>query len=207
MRFIYSDGGRSRYFKADNVGDCCVRAICNATGKDYKEVYDAINELAKRERTGSRKRKVSNARNGVYVQTAHKYIEDVLGWEWHPTMQIGSGCKVHLKEGELPDGALIARVSRHYTCVKNGVLYDTYDCSEEGTRCVYGYWAPAKKPDWKWRKIAEHKLTEYDIIYEWHGRKKTMRIEFRDGKPYCFHGIVIPQEKEYICEITEGYDL
>ena len=24
--------------------------------------------------------------------------------------------------------------------VKDGVLYDTYDCSRNGTRCVYGYW-------------------------------------------------------------------
>ena len=49
MEFVYSDGGRSKYFKANNVGDCVTRAICNATGKDYKEVYDALNDMAKRE--------------------------------------------------------------------------------------------------------------------------------------------------------------
>ena len=65
MKFIYSDGGRSNYFKAEHVGDCCVRAIANATGLDYKVVYDGINTLAKKERTGKRKRKVSNAREGV----------------------------------------------------------------------------------------------------------------------------------------------
>lgn len=206
MRFIYSDGGRSRYFKAENVGDCCVRAICNATGKDYKEVYDAINELAKRERTGSRKRKISNARNGVYVQTAHKYIEDVLGWEWHPTMQIGSGCKVHLKESELPSGALIARVSRHYTCVKDGVLYDTYDCTEEGKRCVYGYWAP-KQQNWTWKKVAEYKVTEYDLTYVWNGWKRTRRVKFKAGQPFEYDGFITSQEVEFIKEFTEGYDL
>ena len=47
MEFVYSDGGRSKYFKANNVGDCVTRAICNATGKDYKEVYDALNDMAK----------------------------------------------------------------------------------------------------------------------------------------------------------------
>lgn len=46
MKFHYSDGGRSNYFKATNVGDCVTRAICNATGKDYKEVYKALNELS-----------------------------------------------------------------------------------------------------------------------------------------------------------------
>ena len=39
MKWTYADGGRSKYFKAGNVRDCCVRAVANATGIDYKEVY------------------------------------------------------------------------------------------------------------------------------------------------------------------------
>ena len=141
MKFVYADGGRSKYFKAKRVGDCVVRAICNATGKDYKEVYNAINELSKSERKGKRKRGISNARTGVYKTTWKKYIEGVLGWKWHATMKIGSGCQVHLNANELPSGALIVNLSKHHTCVINGVLYDTYDCSREENRCVYGYWS------------------------------------------------------------------
>ena len=141
MRFVYSDGGRSNYFKG-RTGDCVVRAICNATGMDYKKVYDEINELAKSERTGSRKRGKSNARTGVYPQTTRKYLES-LGWKWYPLMTIGSGCKVHLKEDELPKGVIILKVSHHLTCVKDGVIYDTYDCSREESRCVYGYYKEA----------------------------------------------------------------
>lgn len=55
-------------------------------------------------------------------------------------MLIGSGCQVHLNEKELPDDTLIVSVSKHLTCVKNRKLYDTYDCSRGGTRCVYGYY-------------------------------------------------------------------
>lgn len=139
MKFIYNDGGRSKYFKG-TAGDCVVRAICNATGKDYKEVYDSINELAKSERTSKRKQGKSSARNGVYKVTIKKYIEKVLGWVWVPTMLIGQGCKVHLAADELPSGTLIVNVSTHLTCVKDGVLYDTYDCTRGGNRCVYGYW-------------------------------------------------------------------
>lgn len=140
MEVVYSDGGRSKYFKG-KAGDCVCRAICNATGKDYKEIYDFINELSQRERTGKRKKGVSSARNGVYKDTTKKVIEDYLKWVWHPTMTIGSGCKVHLNENELPKGTLIVKTSKHLTCVKDGVLYDTYDCTREGTRCVYGYWS------------------------------------------------------------------
>ena len=139
MEFVYSDGGRSNYFKAEKVGDCVTRAIANATGIDYKEIYDALNNLAKSERKTKRKRSVSSSRNGVYKDTFKKYLES-KGYKWIPTMQIGSGCKVHLKADELPDGVLIVSLSRHLTCVKDGVIYDTYDCSRDETRCVYGYW-------------------------------------------------------------------
>ena len=140
MEFIYSDGGRSKYFKGEKVGDCVCRAICNATGLDYKEIYDRLNEIAKRERTGKRKKHVSDARNGVYKGTYKKLIEEELGYRWYAMTTIGSGCTMHLNTEELPKGTLILSLSKHLTCVKDGVLYDTYDCSRDGTRCVYGYW-------------------------------------------------------------------
>lgn len=146
MKFIYNDGGRSKYFKAKGVGDCVVRAICNATGKDYKEVYDAINDISKSEHTGRRKRGVSNARNGVYKNTYKKYIEDVLGWRWISCSGIGKGITKHLNENDMPSkGTYIVRVSSHLTCVKDGVLIDTFDCTRNGQRGVYGYWVNPNK--------------------------------------------------------------
>lgn len=130
MKFIYSDGGRNKYFKANNVNDCVIRAICNATQKDYLEVYNDLKKL-----NGDK-----SCRNGTPSKIAKKYINSLDGWEWVPTMLIGQGCKVHLKEDELPKGILILSLSKHYTCVKDGVIYDTYDCSRNETRCVYGFW-------------------------------------------------------------------
>lgn len=139
MELIYSTGGREKYFKVNVVGDCVCRAIANATGMNYKQVYDLINSYAKKEHLSKRKKKKSNARNGVTKDTIWRILTD-LGWKWIPTMLIGSGCQVHLNEKELPDGTLIVSVSKHLTCVKNRKLYDTYDCSRGGTRCVYGYY-------------------------------------------------------------------
>ena len=69
---------------------------------------------------------------------------DLLGFKWTPTMLIGQGCKVHLLADELPKGKLIVNVSKHFTCVIDGIINDTYDCSREGTRCVYGYYTLIK---------------------------------------------------------------
>jgi hypothetical protein len=55
-------------------------------------------------------------------------------------MFVGQGCKVHLKKEELPMGTLIVSCSKHLTVVIDGVLNDVFDCSRNGTRCVYGYW-------------------------------------------------------------------
>ena len=139
MRFVYDDGGRSKYFRAKNVGDCVTRAICNATGMDYKEVYDRLKELAEKERITKHNKKKSSVRDGVNPNTTKKFMKEI-GWKWVPCMTIGSGCKTHLRDGEIPMGNLVLRLSSHLTCVKDGVLYDTYDCSRDGTRCVYGYW-------------------------------------------------------------------
>lgn len=130
MEFIYDDGGRSHYYKASDVSDCAIRAIANATGKDYKEVYDELKIL----------NKGKSCRDGTPKKVSRKWLLQ-NGWEWHPTMFIGQGCKVHMREDELPKGTLILQLSKHLVCIKDHVIHDTYDCSRDGTRCVYGYWA------------------------------------------------------------------
>jgi hypothetical protein len=120
------------------AGDCATRAIAIAAEKPYREVYDALNALGATERTGKRKRGISNARTGVFKNTIRRYLESI-GWHWHPTMRIGQGCKVHMRAGELPSGRLIVSLSRHSVAVIDGIIHDTHDCSRDGTRCVYGY--------------------------------------------------------------------
>jgi hypothetical protein len=140
IQFQFDDGGRAVAGFKGPTGDCVTRAIAIATGKPYREVYDLINETAQSERPRKRKRGKSNARTGVHKDVTRQYLE-ALGWKWTPTMQIGSGCKVHLRADELPPGRLIVNLSRHSAAVIDGVLHDTHDCSRDGTRCVYGYFS------------------------------------------------------------------
>jgi hypothetical protein len=141
MDFIYNEGGRAAAGYKGRAGDCVVRAIAIATQKPYQEVYDAINALALAER--ARRGRRSSARSGVGRTTYERYLRD-LGWEWVATMQLGSGCRVHLRRDELPKGRLVVRLSRHLTAVIDGVIHDIYNPDRGGTRCVYGYFKLAQ---------------------------------------------------------------
>ena len=145
MKFQYNDGGRKAAgFTQKAKGDCVCRAIATATQRPYLEIYGLIQHFAKTERKGKRKRRVSNPETGVYHATERK-IMAALGWEWVPTMGIGTGCRVHLRDGELPSGRLVVNVSKHFTAVIDGVIHDTFDPSRHGNRCVYGYYKASEK--------------------------------------------------------------
>ncbi len=139
MPFRHDDGGRALAGYKGTTTDCVTRAIAIATGNSYQEVYDALNELSKLERTGKKKKHISNSRLGVYRVTYQRYLLS-LGWTWTPTMSIGSGCRFHLSSGELPAGRLVVCLSGHLTAVIDGVIHDVENPSRNGTRCVYGYY-------------------------------------------------------------------
>jgi len=142
LKFVQNDGGRAAAGYRGKAGDCVTRAIAIATGLPYQEVYDRLNTIAGSERLTKRRRRKSSARRGVHKDTKRKLLES-LGWKWTPTMGIGTGCRVHLRADELPNGRLVVALSRHSAAVIDGVLHDTYDCSRGGTRCVYGYFSVA----------------------------------------------------------------
>lgn len=143
MKFQFNDGGRASegFRHKKHCGDCVCRAISIATQRPYSEIYALILHYAKQERTSKRKRSISDPEKGVYRNT-HSKVMDLLGWEWVPTMGIGTGCKMHLCAAELPQGRIVVNVSHHFTAVVDGVINDTYDPSRGGTRCVYGYYRP-----------------------------------------------------------------
>lgn len=138
--FQRNDGGRTAAGYQGATGDCVCRAISIAARLPYGEVYELINQTARCERTGKRKKRISSATRGVF-RTTHDKIMHRLGAEWTPLMGIGTGCRVHLRADELPsEGRYILSLSKHWAAWIDGVLHDTYDCSRNGTRCVYGYW-------------------------------------------------------------------
>ena len=161
-KFIYTDGGREAAGYKGETRDCVTRAIAVAARQDYQTVYDILSKGNRTQRVTARSKRRASARDGV--QTQRKLFKDYmhsLGFVWLPTMRIGQGCTVHLTPEELPPiGNLVVKLSRHFTAVIDGVIYDTNDPSRNGTRCVYGFW------------IWEGDLTrEENLDAGWNGRK------------------------------------
>ena len=142
--WTFDDGGREAAGYKGLTGDCGVRAIAIAMGLHYQDVYDLVAAAGKTERRSKRRARKTGPRTGIYKPTMRRLMSS-LGWLWTPTMGIGTGCKVHLRADELPAGRLVVSVSRHIVAVIDGVIHDTYDCSRDGTRCVYGYWKEGRK--------------------------------------------------------------
>lgn len=138
MNFLYNDGGRKNAGYEEQAEDCVCRAIAIATEKPYQEIYDELNNLIKHSRQ-TKAIRGSGSRSGINRKIYHSYLT-ARGWTWYPCMSIGSGCKTHLKAGELPGGRIIARLSHHLVAIINGVINDIFDCSRNETRCVYGYY-------------------------------------------------------------------
>lgn len=137
MKWTFNDGGRANAGYQGSAGDCVVRAIAIATETPYQKVYDDLFELNQTQH--GKLRGASPRDGGTKTATIRKYLTQI-GWEFIPTMSIGTGCKTHLKEDELPKGRIICRVSKHLAAVVDGVIHDTHDPSRNGRRCVYGYY-------------------------------------------------------------------
>lgn len=135
MKFNQNDGGRATAGFEGRANDCVVRAIAIAAQLPYREVFDKIKYLADEVHMDG-----SDVEHGVYREVSRDLLTS-LGWTWKATMKIGSGCKVHLRSGELPMGRIVCKVSHHLVAVVDGVIQDTHDCSRDGNRCVYGFWS------------------------------------------------------------------
>ena len=139
LPWVRDDGGRATAGFRGHAGDCVTRAIAIAAGLPYRQVYDGLDEIARHWScpagcVGA----VGSARTGLDPAVYRQYLAG-LGWVWRPTMAIGTGCRVHLRAGELPPGRIITRLSGHLAAVIDGVVRDTEDPGRGGTRCVYGY--------------------------------------------------------------------
>lgn len=147
-KWIYNDGGRSLAGFRGSARDCVTRSISIASGMEYRQVYDDLNKLAKTEDLVADWQRRSSSRLGVFQRTWYRYLRN-LGWRWVQTGPPSRLPVVYLTSSDLPTGTLIVSLKNHMTVMRDGVIYDTFDCRESGAKCVHGFWKTGKTLKWR----------------------------------------------------------
>ena len=125
--FVYNDGGREKSGFKGTAGDCGARAMAIALGISYKDAYKELAQANKD--MGFAK----SARNGI-MKNVYDMVLKRHGWAWHSAPKF-DGRKARCSD--MPEGKVIARQSKHFVAVIDGIPNDIWDCNH---KMVYGYW-------------------------------------------------------------------
>lgn len=114
--------------KGKIVDDCVKRAIAGAENRDYMEVQRELNRLKKETHCDC----FNNRKNIAAYMQKHGYIKlSFPAVKGEPRMNGERFCQAY------PKGRYILNMAGHLTCCVDGVIYDTWDCSQ---KCVYNAW-------------------------------------------------------------------
>lgn len=114
-----------KYYNANSQGnfvnDCVIRAIAVAEGRTWDETYDELSRIAKK--------------NGILLDDVN-FVEPLLDYRYSRTspiydITVGDYAASH------PTGGYLVTMSGHITFIKNGVVYDTFDCRERIIKDVW----------------------------------------------------------------------
>lgn len=146
------------------VPDCVKRAITKTADMDYHEVQLQLN----------RHKKLTGAKTFNEDKNWKSFVENVLNGtkmsfpatKGMPRMNGERFCKAY------PRGRYILSMAGHLSCCIDGVIYDTWDCSE---RCVYQAYkiVPVEKHYYTVSKVRN----EDKYIIEVHESKDTKIFE------------------------------
>lgn len=94
------------------VNDCVIRSISVAENKSWGDTYDELSRIAKK--------------NGILLDDVN-FVEPLLDYRYnrvrtYPRETVGQFSERH------PNGIYLITMNGHITVLKNGTIYDTFDC-------------------------------------------------------------------------------
>lgn len=115
--------------KGRKADDCVIRALSTSSGMRWQSVYEQLGEL------GLRLCRMPNEK-----QTYEKWL-NIMQYTKHKQPRREDGTKYTVQEliDELWVRDAVITVANHMTVVEDGVLIDTWDCSQ---KTVCNYWTP-----------------------------------------------------------------
>ena len=128
-QFTFTKSIRYKYYNANPTNkvtnDCVIRSLSFAYNKTWIDVFDELTSIARENFD------VATSKD-VYMEYVKKH-----GAEYIKTMTKYS----RLSGGDFADqyqeGVYILRMANHLTVCRQGIIYDTWDCSE---KIVYNAW-------------------------------------------------------------------
>ena len=156
--------------------DCVKRAISLTADMDYMEVQRQLN----------RYKKITGAKKFYSNKNPHRYVENMLiskKIDLKDKITAKDFCKKHRK------GRYILDMKGHWSCEVDGVIYDTWDCSEELVNFAYEI-TPTTHEHVPRCCCAASQLPSGEIrinIYERSGRctERTVDEDLADGYIRC----------------------
>ena len=165
-----------------SVSDCTKRSISLTTGIPYREVAKGINEH----------KKVTGVKLFYNNPNPRSYMENVLGFlritvPAEDRVTVGDFAKKH------PFGRYVVSVSGHWTACIDGIVYDTWDCSEQKVLSYYEI-----------TKFTKTKVEKKYCFTVKCGRGNTAYITVYDGNGICATRELAGEEaSEYIENLYE----
>ena len=127
-KYQLSHGGRESHtdtkYRKNRTGDCSIRALAHGLGLSYLIVRDEIFNLA------ATMWRMPN--DDVVIE---EYMK-IKGYT--KTSPLTHHGKKKYQIGNFPlNGTIIIRCSRHWTCLKDGVILDIWDCRHKAAQSFY----------------------------------------------------------------------
>lgn len=106
------------------VNDCVVRAISEAEGKDWDEVYSELSTLAQKQ--------------GILLDDM-RFVEPYLDSRYSRTCYKHNGERMTVGDfiREHTEGIYLITMQSHITCSIDGIIYDTWDCRDKPIWCAW----------------------------------------------------------------------
>lgn len=106
--------------RGNNISDCVIRAVALAENISWSECQEKMSTLARK--------------RGQMLDSV-EFVENYLDYHYprqcHVSKTIGEFTK------ECSVGVYLATMNGHITCIIDGDVYDTFDCSDRVMRCSW----------------------------------------------------------------------
>lgn len=103
------------------VNDCVIRAISVAENKSWGNTYDELSIIAKR--------------NGILLDDVN-FVEPLLDSRYRRVKTFFNETVQDFLETH-PKGTYLITMPNHITVLRNGIIYDTFDCRDRVLRDVW----------------------------------------------------------------------